>query len=145
MNFLSTVKGSALEGFYPEGWDFEKIEKICALSTKELLHREAWWHDDFRPVSCKSLADFEVMLGYESRKKSSMRAGKRSPLFCRSARWGCTDGWCIFCAKKISPVKTFILLTWMSGQTGKETRWTGKTTEVSAMPWNRRFSSLWGN
>ena len=27
MDFNSTVKGSALEGFYPAGWDFEKIDK----------------------------------------------------------------------------------------------------------------------
>ena len=44
MNFNSTVKGSMLEGFYPAGWDFEKIdgcidapekvtEKQCSLQT----------------------------------------------------------------------------------------------------------------
>ena len=34
MNFNSTVKGSMLEGFYPEGWDFEKIDAcIDALDT----------------------------------------------------------------------------------------------------------------
>ena len=30
MDFNSTVKGSLLEGFYPEGWDFEKIDACCA-------------------------------------------------------------------------------------------------------------------
>ena len=65
MNFSSTVKGSALEGFYPAGWDFEKIEKICALPKEKLLQKEAWWNDAFEPVSCGTLADFEVMLGYE--------------------------------------------------------------------------------
>ena len=28
MDFNSTVKGSLLEGFYPEGWDFKKIDEI---------------------------------------------------------------------------------------------------------------------
>ena len=30
MDFNSTVKGSLLEGFDPEGWDFEKIDKCCS-------------------------------------------------------------------------------------------------------------------
>ena len=29
MDFNSTVKGSLLEGFYPKGWDMEKIDKCC--------------------------------------------------------------------------------------------------------------------
>ena len=36
MNFNSTVKGSLLEGFYPEGWDFEKIDKCCGNSPEEI-------------------------------------------------------------------------------------------------------------
>ena len=32
MDFNSTVKGSLLEGFYPEGWDFEKIDVISFLT-----------------------------------------------------------------------------------------------------------------
>ena len=35
MDFMSTVKGSLLEGFYPEGWDFEKIDKYF-VSTIEM-------------------------------------------------------------------------------------------------------------
>ncbi len=31
MDFNSTVKGSVLEGFYPEGWDFEKIAFILPV------------------------------------------------------------------------------------------------------------------
>ncbi len=77
MNFLSTVKGSALEGFYPKGWDFEKIERICTFSTQELLQPEPWWHKNFLPVSCRSLADFEVMLGYEIAQKIELAGGKK--------------------------------------------------------------------
>ena len=29
MDFMSTVKGSMLEGFYPAGWDMKKIDKCC--------------------------------------------------------------------------------------------------------------------
>ena len=31
MDFNSTVKGSALEGFYPAGWDFEKIDACIGV------------------------------------------------------------------------------------------------------------------
>ena len=27
MDFMSTVKGSLLEGFYPKGWDMAKIDR----------------------------------------------------------------------------------------------------------------------
>lgn len=37
MNFLTTINGSLLEGFYPKGWDLAKIDACCALSAKELL------------------------------------------------------------------------------------------------------------
>ena len=29
MDFMSTVKGSLLEGFFPEGWDMKKIYEFC--------------------------------------------------------------------------------------------------------------------
>ena len=32
MDFLSTVKGSLLEGFYPEGWDMKKIDECCEIA-----------------------------------------------------------------------------------------------------------------
>ena len=46
MDFLSTVKGSLLEGFYPEGWDMKKIDECCDKGVA----REAFWHKDFQPV-----------------------------------------------------------------------------------------------
>ena len=30
MDFMSTVKGSLLEGFYPAGWDMKKIDRCCS-------------------------------------------------------------------------------------------------------------------
>ena len=33
MNFNSTVKGSELEGFYPAGWDFDKIDTPIEIRT----------------------------------------------------------------------------------------------------------------
>ena len=39
MNFNSTVKGSALEGFYPAGWDFDKID-ACIDEPERVLDRQ---------------------------------------------------------------------------------------------------------
>ena len=61
MDFLSTVKGSLLEGFYPEGWDFKKIDECCEKGVA----REAFWHKDFNIVECDSLTDFDTYMGHE--------------------------------------------------------------------------------
>ena len=64
MDFLSTVKGSGLEGFYPEGWDFAKID-ACIDAPETICDRQAHWNDGFNPVKCNSLAEFEVYMGHE--------------------------------------------------------------------------------
>ena len=64
MNFNSTVKGSALEGFYPAGWDFDKID-ACIDAPEKITERQAHWNDDFNPVKCESLGEFETYMGHE--------------------------------------------------------------------------------
>ena len=64
MDFNSTVKGSALEGFYPAGWDFEKIDK-CIDAPEKITERQAFWNKDFQPIKCESLSDFETYMGHE--------------------------------------------------------------------------------
>jgi len=64
MNFNDTVKGSALEGFYPAGWDFDKID-ACIGQPETILDRQAHWNKDFQPVMCDSLSDFETYMGHE--------------------------------------------------------------------------------
>lgn len=64
MDFLSTVKGSALEGFYPEGWDFAKID-ACIDAPEKICDRQPHWNDGFNPIKCDSLAEFEVYMGHE--------------------------------------------------------------------------------
>ena len=61
MNFITTVKGSLLENFYPKGWDMEKIDACCEKGVA----REAYWNPDFNPVACGSLADFDTFMGHE--------------------------------------------------------------------------------
>ena len=59
MDFNSTVKGSALEGFYPAGWDFEKID-ACSDAPETILNRQTHWNPGFNPVMCDSLGEFET-------------------------------------------------------------------------------------
>jgi glucosamine-6-phosphate deaminase len=65
MDFQSTVKDSALEGFYPAGWDFSRIDKICSQSPEALDKREEWWHNGFAPVQCVALSDLDTCIGHE--------------------------------------------------------------------------------
>ncbi len=64
MNFNSTVKGSALEGFYPSGWDFDKID-ACIGTPETICERQDFWNPDFTPIMCDSLSDFETYMGHE--------------------------------------------------------------------------------
>ena len=65
MDFNSTVKGSLLEGFYPEGWDFAKIDECCSHAPSEVLDRQDFWNKDFSPIMCNSLDEFNVKMGHE--------------------------------------------------------------------------------
>ena len=64
MNFNSTVKGSMLEGFYPAGWDFDKID-ACVGAPETITDRQSFWNDGFTPIKCDSLGEFETYMGHE--------------------------------------------------------------------------------
>jgi len=61
MNFMSTVKDSLLENFYPKGWDMQKIDECCEKGVK----RESFWHKNFKPVACENIYDFDTLMGHE--------------------------------------------------------------------------------
>ena len=61
MNFMTTVKNSLLEGFYPAGWDMEKMDACCEKGTQ----RETFWHKDFYPVACENIGEFDAKMGHE--------------------------------------------------------------------------------
>ncbi|MBQ8292066.1 MAG: glucosamine-6-phosphate isomerase [Clostridia bacterium] len=65
MDFNSTVKGSLLEGFYPQGWDFEKIDACCANAPEAITEKQAFWNEKFSPIGCKDVAEFDVKMGHE--------------------------------------------------------------------------------
>lgn len=63
MNFMSTVKGSMLEGFYPAGWDLERIDACCAAENP--VERLDFWNPEFTPVSCDNIHSFDTYMGHE--------------------------------------------------------------------------------
>ncbi len=65
MDFNSTVKGSLLEGFYPEGWDFVKIDECCSHAPESVTERQSFWNEGFAPVPCEGLEEFNVKMGHE--------------------------------------------------------------------------------
>ena len=67
MDFLSTIKGSLLEGFFPAGWDFAKIDKILENSAnpESIMERQSFWNKDFDIVPCDNVYDFDMILGHE--------------------------------------------------------------------------------
>jgi glucosamine-6-phosphate deaminase len=54
-----------LEGFFPAGWDLARIDALASRPPGDLLKREAWWHADFEPIPCASVADFDTYMGHE--------------------------------------------------------------------------------
>lgn len=65
MDFMSTVKGSLLDGFYPAGWDMEKIDRCMQCTPEEAVARQPHWNDAFMPVECESIYDFDTYMGHE--------------------------------------------------------------------------------
>lgn len=65
MNFIDTVKGSLLEGFYPAGWDMERIDGCCAYGPEEAAKPMPWWNENFSAVPCGNIHDFDMMMGHE--------------------------------------------------------------------------------
>ena len=61
MNFLTTVEGSLLEGFFPKGWDMAKIDACCEKG----MTRETFWNKDFQPIECGNINDFDTLMGHE--------------------------------------------------------------------------------
>jgi glucosamine-6-phosphate deaminase len=80
MNLLTTFRGSMMEGFLPAGWDLEKIDQLGALAGPELLRRRTWWHPQFEPIACTSLADFDTYMGHEIAREIQQTGRDGQPL-----------------------------------------------------------------
>ncbi|MCL4377947.1 MAG: glucosamine-6-phosphate isomerase, partial [Actinobacteria bacterium] len=65
MNFITTVKGSMMEKFFPEGWDLDKIDKCCSNQPAKIFDRQKWWNKEFTPIACETLDEFNIKMGHE--------------------------------------------------------------------------------
>lgn len=65
MNFMTTVAGSMVEGFYPKGWDMERIDACCSIPPEKIFERQAFWHTGFNPVLCEDISHFDTYMGHE--------------------------------------------------------------------------------
>jgi glucosamine-6-phosphate deaminase len=65
MNLMTTIAGSLMEGFLPKGWDLARIDACCSNHPNTILDRQSFWNDGFNPIACKTVADFDIMLGHE--------------------------------------------------------------------------------
>ena len=65
MDLISTIKGSLLEGFFPEGWDLKKLDECCNNLPESITEHQKWWHSDFKPVMCEDLSEFDTLMGHE--------------------------------------------------------------------------------
>ena len=61
MNFMTTVEGSLLEGFFPKGWDMARMDACCEKGVA----KEDFWHENFNPVECSVLSDLDTLMGHE--------------------------------------------------------------------------------
>ena len=42
-----------------------KIDECCSHAPEEITEKQDFWNDDFHPVSCKTIEEFNVKLGHE--------------------------------------------------------------------------------
>ncbi|MDF2685956.1 MAG: hypothetical protein K0S55_1137 [Clostridia bacterium] len=117
MNFMSTVKGSLLEGFYPNGWDMQKIDDCCEKG----IAREAFWNKDFMPVECGNIYEFDVYMGHEiaMQIKNTREAGRKLALIIPVGPMGMYK-WTVFFLKewniKCDHVYTFNMDEWSDSE-----------------------------
>ena len=65
MDLLTTIPGSLMEGFFPAGWDLQKIDACVDDDPTTITDRQSWWHADFEPIACETVADFDMMMGHQ--------------------------------------------------------------------------------
>jgi glucosamine-6-phosphate deaminase len=69
-----------MDGFFPRGWDLAKVDRLATSAGADVSRREAWWHPQFEPVSCASLADFDTFMGHEIAREIQIAGQAGRPL-----------------------------------------------------------------
>lgn len=121
MNFMQTVKGSILEGFYPAGWDMEAIDRCCANPPEAIGERQPFWNEQFQPVSCEEVQELNVKMGHEIalQIKKSRDEGRKLALILPAGPMG-MYAWAVFFLKEwqvnCSHVYGFNMDEWSDGE-----------------------------
>ena len=76
MNFMTTVAGSMLEGFYPKDWDMARIDECCEKGVA----REDFWNPNFQPIECGALSDLDTLMGHEIAMQIKLAAQRKEKL-----------------------------------------------------------------
>lgn len=117
MDFMTTVKGSLLENFYPAGWDMAKINACCEKGVE----REDFWHKDFEPLACESIQEFDTKMGHEIalQIKKSRDKGEKLAMIIPVGPMGMYK-WAVFFLKEwnvpCDHVYTFNMDEWADGE-----------------------------
>ena len=120
MNFVNTVQGSLLEGFYPAGWDMEAIDRCCSQPPEAITERQSFWNADFSPVSCSNVHELNVRMGHEiaMQIKKNRDEGRKTALILPAGPMGMYE-WAIFFLKEwqisCSHVYGFNMDEWSDG------------------------------
>ncbi len=120
MNLRDTIKGSLLEGFYPAGWDLDKIDS-CIGDPETVCEPQSFWNKDFTPVMCDNLNDFEVFMGHEIalKIKETRDAGQKAAFILSVGPMGMYK-WVVYFLKawnvSASHVTTFNMDEWSDGE-----------------------------
>lgn len=120
MNFMRTLKDSMLEGFYPAGWDMDRIDQCCANSPESIQEPQAFWHADFQPVSCEEVQELDVKMGHEIAReiRISKEAGRKLAIILPAGPMGMYK-WAVYFLKEwqvdCSHVHGFNMDEWSDG------------------------------
>jgi len=78
VTLLNTIKGSLLEGFFPAGWNLEKMDRCASQPPDKISEKQSWWNPGFEPIPCGTIEEFDVKMGHEiaSEIRDSGKAGR---------------------------------------------------------------------
>jgi len=63
LTMLNTIRGSLIDGFYPNGWDLERIDRCCQLGLKKVTTPARHWSREFKPVPVPDVAELDWRMG----------------------------------------------------------------------------------
>ena len=60
LDLLSTIEGSALEDFFPAGWDLARMDELAGRAPERSGEREEYWSEGYEPVECEGVEDLDT-------------------------------------------------------------------------------------